>query len=253
MTAAAGAAPGNAPAVAKTKPPGQEKPTPAVSATPTASKDGLTEAEHHAKHGLHHRAPQTAEATSEAKPQAEGPTAATAGAERSAADAKTGTDKPSARAAGEKAAGEKAAGEKAADDNAGGEAFAAASAPGAPAATTPEPASPTLRVTSSPAGAEVIIDGTSLGYTPFSTKALDPGSPHAITVKKTGYESTDRMISGLDWSRPHGNSPQSLKLNVKLRRAAASPPETPAPPKDNAGPADDSGGPYIKEIKPDKP
>jgi uncharacterized protein (TIGR02266 family) len=236
------AAAGGTPAVAKTKPPGQEKPTLAVSATPTASKDGATEAERHAKHGLHHRTPQTAEASSEAKPPAEGPTTATAVTEKSAADAKAG-DKLSGKVTHENTAGEVA----------GGEGIAAGEAPGAPAATTPEPASPTLRVSSSPAGAEVIIDGTSLGYTPFSTKAVDPGSPHAITVKKTGYESTDRMISGLDWSRPHGNSPQSLKLNVKLRRAAASPPETPSSPKDNAGPADDSGGPYIKEIKPDKP
>ena len=65
------------------------------------------------------------------------------------------------------------------------------------------------------------------------------------------------MVSGLDWSRPHGNSPQTLKVNAKLRRAAAAPAATEAP-KENAEPKEkaepeDTGGPYIKEIKPDSP
>ena len=80
-----------------------------------------------------------------------------------------------------------------------------------------------------------------------------PSAPHAITVKKDGYEANERMIGGLDWSQPHGNSPAALKVNVKLRRTAPAPSAAPAAPKDNAEPAEDTGGPYIKEIKPDSP
>ena len=61
-------------------------------------------------------------------------------------------------------------------------------------------------------------------------------------------------MSGLDWSRPHGGTPQTLKVNAKLRRTAPAPAATPgpAPAKENAEPQD-TGGPYIKEIKPDSP
>ena len=116
------------------------------------------------------------------------------------------------------------------------------------------PAAPILKVTSSPSGAQVLIDGRELGNTPFVSKEVDPSAPHTITIKKDGYEPNERMVSGLDWSRPHGSSPQTLKVNAKLRRAAAAPGATPAPapPKENAEP-EDTGGPYIKEIKPDSP
>ena len=64
------------------------------------------------------------------------------------------------------------------------------------------------------------------------------------------------MVSGLDWSRPHGNNPQTLKVNAKLRRVGGEPrargAAAPAAPKENAEP-EDTGGPYIKEIKPDSP
>ena len=120
-------------------------------------------------------------------------------------------------------------------------------------AAAPAPAAPILKVTSSPPGAAVLIDGRELGNTPFVSKEVDPSSPHTITIKKDGYEPSERMVSGLDWSRPHGNSPQTLKVNAKLRRtAAAAPAATPAPAKENAEP-EDTGGPYIKEIKPDSP
>jgi uncharacterized protein (TIGR02266 family) len=152
-------------------------------------------------------------------------------------------DKPAAeKPAADKPAAEQPAPEKAAEG-----------APGdKPAAAAPVPAAPVLKVTSSPPGAAVLIDGRELGNTPFVSKEVDPSSPHTITIKKDGYEPSERMVSGLDWSRPHGNSPQTLKVNAKLRRTAAAPAATPAPAKENAEP-EDTGGPYIKEIKPDSP
>jgi hypothetical protein len=76
-----------------------------------------------------------------------------------------------------------------------------------------------LRITSSPSGAEVVVDGASVGKTPYLGNQIDPASPHAITLKKDGYENHEHMIGSSDWSRPH-NGVQTLKLSVKLRKAA---------------------------------
>ena len=167
------------------------------------------------------------------------PAAASAAAEKPAAE------KPAA----EKAPAEKPAAEPPAPERAAEGAPAEKPAAAAPAATPP-----VVKITSSPSGAQVLIDGKEMGVTPFVSKEIDPASPHAITIKKDGFEPSERMVSGLDWSRPHGSTPQTLKVNAKLRRSAAAPAATPAPApaKENAEP-EDTGGPYIKEIKPDSP
>jgi len=84
-----------------------------------------------------------------------------------------------------------------------------------------------LKITSSPTGAEVVIDGIPRGNTPFSSKDITPDATHAITVKKDGYEAHERMISGSDWSRARGGV-QSLKFNVKLKRTGGEPAKQPA-------------------------
>jgi len=48
---------------------------------------------------------------------------------------------------------------------------------------------------------------------------IDPASPHAITLKKDGYENHEHMIGTSDWSRPR-NGVQTLKLTIKLRKAS---------------------------------
>jgi uncharacterized protein (TIGR02266 family) len=73
-----------------------------------------------------------------------------------------------------------------------------------------------LKITSSPAGAEVIVDGTSMGTTPFSSGDIDPALPHSVTIKKDGFEAYEHMIGGSDWPRPKGGV-RTLKLNAKLR------------------------------------
>ncbi len=197
---------------------------------PTASAATPGNEEHAGKHHpLHHKTEAAAAA----------PAAASAAAEKPAAE------KPAAeKAPVEKPAAEQPPSEKAAEGTPAEK----------PAAAAPAPAAPILKVTSSPSGAQVLIDGRELGNTPFVSKEVDPSAPHTITIKKDGYEPNERMVSGLDWSRPHGSSPQTLKVNAKLRRSAAAPgaTPTPAPPKENAEP-EDTGGPYIKEIKPDSP
>jgi uncharacterized protein (TIGR02266 family) len=159
-----------------------------------------------------------------------------------------------ASAAADKPAPEKAPAEKPAAEQPAPEKSAEGAPAEKPAAAAPAPAAPILKVSSSPSGAQVLIDGRELGNTPFVSTEVDPSAPHTITIKKDGYEPNERMVSGLDWSRPHGSSPQTLKVNAKLRRAAPAPAATPspAPAKENAEP-EDTGGPYIKEIKPDSP
>jgi uncharacterized protein (TIGR02266 family) len=98
-----------------------------------------------------------------------------------------------------------------------------------PPETPPPPAAPpVLKITSSPSGAEVTIDGVPAGVTPFSSKEVEPGGTHTISLKKEGFEPQERMISGSDWSRGKGGV-QSLKFNIKLKRAGgeAKPPAEP--------------------------
>jgi hypothetical protein len=84
---------------------------------------------------------------------------------------------------------------------------------------------PALKITSSPPGADVVIDGVPVGTTPFSSRDVTADGTHAISVKKDGYETHERMISGSDWSRGKGGA-LSLKVNVKLKRTAGEKPAT---------------------------
>jgi uncharacterized protein (TIGR02266 family) len=92
-------------------------------------------------------------------------------------------------------------------------------------------APPTLKITSTPPGAEVVIDGVPVGTTPFSSKDVTPDGTHAISLKKDGYETHERMISGSDWSRGKGGA-QSLKFSVKLKRTGGDPGKPAAPAAD---------------------
>ena len=110
----------------------------------------------------------------------------------------------------------------------GGEAVEAASAADAAVGTV-------ARITSTPSGAEVLIDGQSVGKTPFQGKDIDSSVPHALTVHKDGFENHEHMISPSEWIKGKGAG-QSLKLTVKLTKARG------GADKESAG-----------EKKPDKP
>ncbi|HEY2728819.1 MAG TPA: TIGR02266 family protein [Polyangia bacterium] len=95
----------------------------------------------------------------------------------------------------------------------------AADTPAKPAAEAPAKAASSdhlLKISSTPAGAEVIVDGNSIGTTPFSAGDVDPALPHSVTIKKDGFEAYEHMIGGSDWPRPK-NGVRTLKLNAKLR------------------------------------
>jgi hypothetical protein len=76
------------------------------------------------------------------------------------------------------------------------------------------------RIISLPSGAEVLIDGQSVGKTPFIGKDIDPSAPHALTVRKDGFENYEHMVSSSDWIKGKGNG-QVLKVAVKLRKTRA--------------------------------
>ncbi|MDB4980756.1 MAG: hypothetical protein JWM82_1508, partial [Myxococcales bacterium] len=118
---------------------------------------------------------------------------------------------------------------------------AAASGDGAPAKSGAVPPPDVLKITTTPGGAEVIIDGLSVGTTPYSANDLDPATPHSITLKKDGFEAHDRMISSSDWQHAKGGA-HALKITVKLRSTGhAAPAEGSAPAKEQS-PADPAPG-----------
>jgi molecular chaperone DnaK len=235
----------------------QEKP--ALAVKPASDQETAHTAEDRPapKRSGTHRHPQ--ETPPEAAAEENGSPAASTSKAAAGEQATASPKAASGKSTGEKTpAGEKAPGDKATvAEKAATAERSAAPADKAPAADdkavpaeAAAPAPPILKITSSPAGAEVLIDGMTVGSTPYVSKSVDPTAPHTITVKKDGFDPHERMIGGLDWSRPRGNTPQTLKVNVKLHRTPAA---APATPKENGEPADDTGGPYIKEIKPDAP
>jgi hypothetical protein len=136
----------------------------------------------------------------------------TAGEESAKAGEKTGEGAKSGEAKSAEAA--KPEGEKASETGKSAEAAA-------PSVSE----RPALKITSSPTGADVVIDGVPVGTTPFSSRDVTADGTHAISVKKDGYETHERMISGSDWSRGKSGA-LSLKVNIKLKRAAGEKPAT---------------------------
>jgi hypothetical protein len=85
---------------------------------------------------------------------------------------------------------------------------AAAGQPNPPAA----PAQASLTVESTPAGADIEIDGAFVGNTP-STVSVAPGS-HQVAVKKKGFT---------DWTKTLNVTGGSVHLNAELEQAAGQP------------------------------
>ncbi|HEY0708601.1 MAG TPA: TIGR02266 family protein, partial [Polyangia bacterium] len=84
---------------------------------------------------------------------------------------------------------------------------APATEPPAAAATAPaaEPGAEDvywLSVRSTPSGADVLIDGQVEGKTPFQRRIFDPARTYALTVRKAGFTSVERSVSGSsEWAK----------------------------------------------------
>jgi uncharacterized protein (TIGR02266 family) len=62
-----------------------------------------------------------------------------------------------------------------------------------------------VEVSSTPAGADVVLDGKRVGRTPFTIHKLDLSKAHAIEVKRSGYLPQSRNVSATDLFEPKGD------------------------------------------------
>jgi uncharacterized protein (TIGR02266 family) len=111
-----------------------------------------------------------------------------------------------------------------------------------------------IRITSRPSGADVSLDGQSVGKTPFSVGIADVAAPHFVSVRKDGFEPFEQMISASsDWSKtkaPKGKPVvQVLKINAKLKQLAG----TEAKPETGPAAATGDGAPKTDLVKPERP
>jgi hypothetical protein len=95
---------------------------------------------------------------------------------------------------------------------------------------------------SSPVSAEVLIDGEYYARTPCERRILDPKKAYAITVRKQGYESHERLLGPSDNWAKKGNE-RILTVSVSLKKASGA---------DSAKPADSTTEKPVKAIDPTK-
>jgi uncharacterized protein (TIGR02266 family) len=95
---------------------------------------------------------------------------------------------------------------------------------------------------SSPLSAEVLIDGEYYGRTPCERRILDPTKAYAITLRKQGYESHERLLGPSDNWIKKGNE-RVLTVSVTLKKTSAT---------DSAKPAAPAEGSPVKALEPPK-
>ena len=66
-----------------------------------------------------------------------------------------------------------------------------------------------------PAGADVLIDGQVEGKTPFQRRIFDPNRTYALTIRKAGFEPVERSMSATDPWVKKGNQ-RTLTVTAKL-------------------------------------
>ncbi|MES1205807.1 MAG: TIGR02266 family protein [Pseudomonadota bacterium] len=84
-----------------------------------------------------------------------------------------------------------------------------------------------VRVTSKPPGADVVLDGATVGKTPHSIAIADVNAPHSIAVRKEGFEPFEQMISASSaWSKTKAAKGKPaleiLKINARLKQIGGS-------------------------------
>ena len=111
-------------------------------------------------------------------------------------------------------------------------------APGSPGIPTPAESAEDvfwLHVRSTPAGADVLIDGQVEGKTPFDRRIFDPNRTYALTIRKPGFEPMERLLGATDAWVKKGNT---RRLTVSARLAPASATIPPQAPPSEARPAE---------------
>jgi len=79
----------------------------------------------------------------------------------------------------------------------------------APAATTAPSASAKLSVNSTPAGADIMVDGNFVGNTPSDVQI--PEGEHTVAVKKSGFKDWERKMKISGGSNVHLNAEMEVK------------------------------------------
>lgn len=98
------------------------------------------------------------------------------------------------------------------------------SAPAAPTPTVRQIQTGTLRVTSSPAGATVVLDGRRIGTTPLAVSNLAVGR-HTLHLSKGGFENVARNVD------IRAGAEFEADLDLRPRAAAVSPPAAAVAPR----------------------
>ncbi|MDT0631487.1 PEGA domain-containing protein [Rubrivirga sp. S365] len=96
-----------------------------------------------------------------------------------------------------------------------------------------------IRVTSTPAGAAVLLDGRRVGQTPVTVDGLTPGE-YALAVQQPGYEPATRRVT----LRPGTRYETALEL-----RSTSSPTSGPAPPQARPTPAPPRPDPGVGTVE----
>jgi uncharacterized protein (TIGR02266 family) len=116
-----------------------------------------------------------------------------------------------------------------------------------------------VHVTSKPDGADITLDGQTVGKTPLSASIADITAPHFIAVRKDGFETFEQMISSSSaWSKTKAAKGkgvvQVLKINAKLKpvAGAGTGPAEARPATEPPAPVTDTA-PKAEVVKPDRP
>jgi uncharacterized protein (TIGR02266 family) len=91
-----------------------------------------------------------------------------------------------------------------------------------------------VEVSSTPAGADVMLDGKRVGKTPFTIHKIDVTKTHALELKRVGFVSQSRTITASDVFEPKGDKDVlavALKLEAEPKPVAEVKPVAPKTPK----------------------
>ena len=89
-----------------------------------------------------------------------------------------------------------------------------------------------VEVASTPAGADVMLDGKRVGKTPFTIHKLDLSKTHALELKRAGFVTQSRSISASDTFESKGDKDVlavAMTLEAQPKSAAADKPVTATP------------------------
>ncbi|MEO6950694.1 MAG: TIGR02266 family protein [Polyangia bacterium] len=86
-----------------------------------------------------------------------------------------------------------------------------------------------VEVTSTPSGADVMLDGKKVGRTPFTIHKLDVAAPHKLALHHAGFAPAEVTVAATDAWEQKGDGRDVLAVTVPLTAEAAKPRTSSAP------------------------